>query len=725
MAANNLLLVGAAAPREAEAGDGAAESKIAAALGTLGLAAVSTATALAAAFEPAVTGGFAANTYYNLALAVTFLAGVTLIGALVWVSDKPAARRRAAGKKLLYAAIPPLVATRHRRRSIGGGAALDLETRNVIARCNSSGDLYPFYPPATSTHALLAAPTSLWHRRLDDCSHYIWTFPLRLKSDTFSTIANFFAHVKTQFGTTIKSVQCDNGREFDNSPARTFFLSHGVAFRMSCPYTSQQNGRAERSLRTLNNILRSLLFQACLPPVYWVEALHTATLLVNRIPTKTLSSSTPYFHLYSTQPTYDHLRVFGCACYPNMSSTAPHKLAPRSSLCVFLGYSSEHKGYRCLELGSNRIITSRHVVFDESFFPFADMSTSPMASSALDIFLDDNELTAQPPRAKFVHAGTSSAARGAVEPSTPPPAPSSIGPRSPATLAGPEAGPHGGSPAGAATSQPGAISPARTAAPSAATSTTRAVTSAPRAATSGTTPSLSPLAGTAAPPPRAEVAASSTAATGRTLATRPVSIAPVDNAHSMRTRGKAGMAQPVDRLNLHAAPLSPVPRSVREALSDPNWRAAMQAEFDALLANDTWSLGHDGGAEHDPPKRPAAAAGFAGVGHPQCGPDLHHSGEEDNHERKVVGDCVALEELAMISWLVNKCTYSHGESDEAHSIELLPHGAELLFAGVLGFVRCANLKIVAVGLHRRLQVGSIDLQHRSSQLTNCVTQLKA
>jgi hypothetical protein len=120
---------------------------------------------------------------------------------------------------------------------------------------------------------------------------------------------------------------------------------------MSCPYTSQQNGKVERSLRTLNNILRSLLFQACLPPVYWVEALHTATLLVNRIPTKTLSSSTPYFHLYSTQPTYDHLRVFGCACYPNMSSTAPHKLAPRSSLCVFLGYSSEHKATGALSLG--------------------------------------------------------------------------------------------------------------------------------------------------------------------------------------------------------------------------------------------------------------------------------------------------------------------------------------------------------------------------------------
>jgi hypothetical protein len=89
---------------------------------------------------------------------------------------------------------------------------------------------------------------------------------------------------------------------------------------------------------------------------------------------------------------------------------------------------------------------------------------------------------------------------------------------------------------------------------------------------------------------RTQAVASSAAATGRTLATRPISITPVDNAHSMRTRGKAGIAQPVDRLNLHAVPMSPLPRSVRDALSDPNWRSAMQAEFDALIANDTWIL---------------------------------------------------------------------------------------------------------------------------------------
>jgi len=109
-----------------------------------------------------------------------------------------------------------------------------------------------------------------------------------------------------------------------------------------------------------------------MPPSYWVEALSTATVLINILPTKTLGFSTPHHALLGTPPAYGHLRVFGCKCYPNLSATASHKLAPRSTLCVFLGYSTHHKGYRCLDLSSNRVIISRHVIFDETAFPFAE-----------------------------------------------------------------------------------------------------------------------------------------------------------------------------------------------------------------------------------------------------------------------------------------------------------------------------------------------------------------
>jgi hypothetical protein len=153
--------------------------------------------------------------------------------------------------------------------------------------------------------------------------------------------------VHTQFGISIQGVQCDNGHEFDNSSSRTFFLT-----------------KAERIIRTINDTVRSLLFQASVPP-YWAEALNTATRLLNILPTKTLHLSTPHYALFGVAPTYTHLRVFGCKCYPNLSSTTPHKLVPRSTLCVFLGYSDHHKGYRCLDIHSNKIIISRHVVFNE------------------------------------------------------------------------------------------------------------------------------------------------------------------------------------------------------------------------------------------------------------------------------------------------------------------------------------------------------------------------
>lgn len=108
---------------------------------------------------------------------------------------------------------------------------------------------------------------------------------------------------------------------------------------------------------------------------------------------------------------YNHLRVFGSACYPNLFATAPHKLAPRSTLCVFLGYSANHKGYRCLDLSSNHIIISLHVVFDESSFPFASAS-SPPTPEALE-FLDTptNPVSAPIGPSPFVScAGSSPAA---------------------------------------------------------------------------------------------------------------------------------------------------------------------------------------------------------------------------------------------------------------------------------------------------------------------------
>jgi len=41
------------------------------------------------------------------------------------------------------------------------------------------------------------------------------------------------------------------------------------------------------------------------------------------------------------------------------------KLDPKAEKCIFIGYSSEQKGYRCFNPSTRKLQVSRDVVFDE------------------------------------------------------------------------------------------------------------------------------------------------------------------------------------------------------------------------------------------------------------------------------------------------------------------------------------------------------------------------
>ncbi|KAJ9545500.1 hypothetical protein OSB04_025207 [Centaurea solstitialis] len=238
-----------------------------------------------------------------------------------------------------------------------GFSIKDLNTGQLLHRADSIGDLYPVLqspqPSATSATAFVAVSPIVWHRRLG----HPGSIPL--------VFCTFRAYVVNQFKTDIQSFQCDNGREFNNANLLTLFQNHGIRIRFSCPYTSQQNGKAERAIRTINNVMRTLLFQASLPPNFWAEALNMTVHILNLLPTTTLSFQSPCEKLY-----------------------APHKLSPRSTACVYLGPSANHRGHRCYDLVSHRIIISRHVFFDEDHFPYSSFNDLPPVS-AYDDLLED------------------------------------------------------------------------------------------------------------------------------------------------------------------------------------------------------------------------------------------------------------------------------------------------------------------------------------------------
>jgi hypothetical protein len=110
-----------------------------------------------------------------------------------------------------------------------------------------------------------------------------------------------------------------------------------------------------------------------MPLKFWDEAFAVVAYLINCLPSRVLNFDTPLHRLFDTTPNYSLLIFFGCACSPNLRPYNLHKLQFRSKQCSFLGYSSLHKSYKCLDIQTGQIYVSRDVIFDEDVFPFANL----------------------------------------------------------------------------------------------------------------------------------------------------------------------------------------------------------------------------------------------------------------------------------------------------------------------------------------------------------------
>lgn len=326
-----------------------------------------------------------------------------------------------------------------------------------------------------------------------------------------------------------------------------------------------------------------------MPLKFWDQAFLTATYLINILPSKVLDNKTPVELLLNDKPHYNSLRVFGCACWPNLRPYNTRKLAFHSTQCVFLGYSSLHKGFKCLEPNTGHIYISRDVVFDGNIFPFSSLHPNAGARLRNEISLLSENLTPFVPGDVVCHVSnaTNRAASSnlrevqeqeevqelqeimdeeatdptaASDPSTSPerdsPTPAAAPTKS--VYKDPEANldmPHGGT-----GSTPGSPSVP-----------TRAATTGSSAASSGSGVATS----------------SEPMSTNETAASDP----PVSRPH---TRLQSGIVKPkvytdgtVRYANICTAG---EPNSVEEVLKSVKWKNAMQDEYDALQRNGTWSL---------------------------------------------------------------------------------------------------------------------------------------
>ncbi|KAL4559915.1 hypothetical protein LXL04_032061 [Taraxacum kok-saghyz] len=173
----------------------------------------------------------------------------------------------------------------------------------------------------------------------------------------------------------------------DGTGLLPFLQSHGISHYTTPPHTPEQNGVAEHRHRHIVATELALLHYAKLSLSFWSHAFQTAVYLINRLPTPVLHNQSPYECLFRQTPTYSKLKPFGCLCYPWLRPYKKSKLEPRSTPCLFLGYSSFKSSFKCYDLTTRRLYHSRHVEFILDQFPSHKLpTTDPLPTP--DVFLN-------------------------------------------------------------------------------------------------------------------------------------------------------------------------------------------------------------------------------------------------------------------------------------------------------------------------------------------------
>ena len=200
---------------------------------------------------------------------------------------------------------------------------------------------------------------------VDEASGCMKGFSLRAKSESEACLKKYVMAVQTQFNKKVKFFRHDGAREFATSSLKTFYEEQGIEQQVTVPYAHQTNATAERAIRTIVTIGRSLLHHAKLDKCFWAEAAMTAIYIKNRLPSPKIQDKTPFEIMYKSKPSVKHMRVFGCRAYVLTPKEKRLEWDPNAREGLFMGYEEASKAYRVFDMEAGQVVITRDVNFYE------------------------------------------------------------------------------------------------------------------------------------------------------------------------------------------------------------------------------------------------------------------------------------------------------------------------------------------------------------------------
>lgn len=222
-------------------------------------------------------------------------------------------------------------------------------------------------------------PTSMNGNRVfleivDNHTRKVWVIPLPTRDAAIEALKRWKLSTELETGRKLKAVKSDNAGEL-KLVIDKWCHEYGLKPEYTIPYTSHQNGLAERNIQTTENSVRAMIKEADLPLEFWDEAATTDAYIRNRVATgpEVKEKRVSPEEAYTGQiPSLDHIRVWGHKCYSHVKpESLPQtgrrdKFMDRGRVGVFMGYTETTAQLKMWAPDLGRIIRTNTIVVDES-----------------------------------------------------------------------------------------------------------------------------------------------------------------------------------------------------------------------------------------------------------------------------------------------------------------------------------------------------------------------
>lgn len=218
----------------------------------------------------------------------------------------------------------------------------------------------------------------------DDYSNYRVAYFMKNKSQTVDYVRKFIELSEKETGNNIQTIRTDNGREFINKEMKILLERKGIRHETTVTYTPEQNGKAERDMRTIVEGARTQLLAKGLNKDLWAESVNAVIYVLNRTSDGRTERKTAFEIWTRKKFNINSLHTFGSEVYVHIPKQLRRKWDAKSERGIFVGYGETVKGFRVYFPEQKSVEIKRDVVFIETDKSSKIILSEPTSESVLE-----------------------------------------------------------------------------------------------------------------------------------------------------------------------------------------------------------------------------------------------------------------------------------------------------------------------------------------------------